>query len=125
MTTFVGSIHTCTGRWSLRADAAIVSPSYTGRLSIMAAALLGMCALRWVKEITASRYGWSICGANLLALFCAYPKTRGFEVPAEVYRPIHGKAALKTAWSSDETRHQPPAVGNKAETSAVTSLRRM
>ena len=36
----------------------------------MAAALLGMCALRWVKEITAPRYEWSICGANLLALFC-------------------------------------------------------
>jgi hypothetical protein len=71
MTTSVESIHTCAGRWSCRADAVIVRRHTRADTASGAAAHPGLCALRRVKEITAPRYGWSICDANLLALSCA------------------------------------------------------
>jgi hypothetical protein len=77
MITSVVSIHTCAGRWSWMADAVIVR-RHTGADSASGAATLSViCALRRVKEITAPRYGWSICDANLLI------RRLGFEAPVE------------------------------------------
>jgi hypothetical protein len=46
------------------ADAVIVRRHTRADSASGTAALSGICALRWVKEMTAPRYGWSICGAT-------------------------------------------------------------